>query len=159
MVGRGRHRHLRALIVAATLAFGAAAGGCGSAPAAPKRAETYVDRVAARVLATIDEVRFVLRHNPAGECGCPPFEVKLGDRWQRVEIGGEEDDPAIVALRQVAEAVPGGDRDAAARDRRLFEVEARLDEGVALCGRGGLYVSLVPTAFVGVVGTTPEVVP
>ena len=108
--------------------------------------------------AALEEVRFVLRHNPAGECGCPPFEVKLGDRWQRVEIGGEEDDPAIVALRQVAEAAPGNDG-AATHDRRLFEVEARLDEGVALCGRGGLYVSLVPTALVGVVGTPPEVVP
>jgi len=133
------------------------------------RAQTYVDRVEARVKAALEEVNFLLRHNPAGECGCPPFEVKLGERWQRVEIGGEEDDPAIVALRQLAEApvsppaalaeAPPGERGTGSRDRRVFEVEGRLEEGVGLCGSGGLYVSLVPTAVVGVVGTTPEPVP
>jgi|GEM_PF-4480604 len=130
---------------------------CGSAAPTTKRAETYVDRVQARVQAALEEVHFLLRHNPTGECGCPPFEVKLGDRWQRVEIGGEGDDPALAALRQVADSAYGKSREA--RDRRVFEVEAHLEEGVALCGRGGLYVSLVPTAFVGVVGAEPEPVP
>ncbi len=125
----------------------AAFAACASDPA-PKRAETYVDRVELRVLAARDDGRYLLRHNPADACGCPPFEVKLGEVWHRVAIGGEVDDPAIVSLLE-ATATPE------VHDRRVFEVEARLDDEVALCGRGGLYVSLVPTAFVGVVGAAP----
>ena len=147
MVGRGGHHHLRALTALAL----AGALGCGSSPT-PKRVQTYVDRVEARVVAAAEDTRFVLRHNPAEECGCPPFEVKLGDRWQRVEIAGDVEDPVIVALAELV-APAGGDP--SARDRRLFEVEGRLDREVGLCGRGGLYVSLVPTALVGLAGTGP----
>ena len=122
------------------------AAACASQETKKPRVENYVDRTLVRVQAALEEKHFLLRHNPAAECGCPPFEVKLDARWQRVEIGGDEDDEAIVALVQAAEGAP-----AEGRDRRVFEVEARLEESVALCGRGGLYVSLVPTAFLGVV--------
>jgi len=116
---------------------------CGSSPE-PRRVETYVDKVESRVLLAADETHFLLRHNPAEECGCPPFEVKLGERWQRVELAGDEDDPVIVALAELVTPDAAG-----ARDRRVFAVEGRLDREVGLCGRGGLYVSLVPTALVG----------
>lgn len=127
---------------------------CGSAAPAPRPAETYLDRVEARLATAREETRFVLRHNPAPSCGCPPFEVRLAETWQRVQLGGEPDEPAIIALLQVT----GLDADGAPppegeRDRRSFEVEGLLGDEVALCGRGGLYVSLVPTAFVGVVPT------
>lgn len=133
----------RALMIALG---GTGALGCASDPA-PVRIETYVDRVQGRVQSALEEPRFLLRHNPAAECGCPAFELKLGAVWQRVELAAEEDDPAVMALQQLIEPV----LDTRARDRRVFEVEGRLEDAVGLCGRGGLYVSLVPTALVGVV--------
>jgi len=123
----------------------ALAVGCGSAPPTERREPTYVDRVQERVRAALEAPSHRLRYNPAAQCGCPPFELRLGEVWQRVEIGGDEDDPVIVALAELAQrtAEPG------ARDRRVFEVEGQLQGGVALCGRGGLYASLVPTALLG----------
>jgi hypothetical protein len=149
----------------ATLLMAACAAACST----PKRPapDTYVDRVEARAVAALEQKSFVLRHNPATACGCPPFEVRLGEHWQRVEIGGELDDPTIVALLKVAgvgdelgqgsngQPLLGLERSARVRDHRMFEVEGALSDEVALCGRGGLYVSLVPTAFVGVVATAP----
>lgn len=139
---------------------------CQSSTTRPVR-ETYVDRVEARVVLAREEPTHILRHNPAVACGCPPFEVKLGEHWQRVELGGELDDPVIVELLEAAgvddvlgprggPAVLGIARVERERDRREFEIEGSLSDEIALCGRGGLYVSLVPTAFVGVVGeSTP----
>lgn len=124
----------------------AALSACGSAPSAPRRAPTYVDRVRERVRAASDAGSYLLRYNPAAECGCPPFEVRLGEVWQRVEIGGDEEDPVIVGLAEVAQKKSEG------RERRVFEVEGQLQDLVALCGRGGLYASLVPTALLGEVG-------
>lgn len=94
--------------------------------------------------AALEAPSYRLRYNPAAPCGCPPFEVKLGEVWQRVEIGGEEDDPVIVALGELARQSDPG-----ARDRRVFEVEGQLQDLVALCGRGALYASLAPTALLG----------
>lgn len=124
----------------AALGLGAA---CASAPA-PSREPTYVDRVQARVRAALDAPSYRLRYNPAAQCGCPPFEVMLGEVWQRVEIGGDEDDPVIVALGELAQQSEPG-----ARDRRVFEVEGQLQDLVSLCGRGALYASLAPTALLG----------
>lgn len=158
MVDRGRGDHLRALTalpiravrggVAAVLTS-AALSACGSAPQAPRRAPTYVDRVRERVRDASDAGSWLLRYNPAAECGCPPFEIRLGEVWQRVEIGGDEEDPVIVGLAEVAQkkGEPGG------RERRVFEVEGQLQDIVSLCGRGGLYASLVPTALLGEVGS------
>ena len=151
MVDRGHHRHLRALI-AVVAQWACVSWGCASPRSALRAEATYVGKVEARVKAAQEEARFVLRHNPAAACGCPPFELKLGTQWQRVEIiGGEADDPTVLALAEISEQPPAVGQ----RDRRVFGVEGQLEERVALCGRGGLYVSLVPTAFLGEVVAPP----
>lgn len=31
----------------------------------------------------VEQTQFKVRYNPA-DCACPPYEVQVGDRWQRV---------------------------------------------------------------------------
>lgn len=140
MVHRRRHHHLRALTVSALALIG-----CASAPE-PRGVATYADVVRARVEAAKSESSFALRHNPAA-CNCPPFEVRLGSTWQRVELVTQapdgEEDPVILALRQVVERHTLSGR----RERGELRVQGRLEDTLGTCGRGALYVSLVPLAL------------
>lgn len=112
--------------------------GCGSSPTVKPRTAAYLRVVEARVAAASESTRFVLRHNPAA-CGCPPFEVQLGDTWQRAElVGVEPDDTTILGLEAKLEAHPDAE----------MTIEGRLDGELATCGRGMLYVSIVPSALV-----------
>jgi len=133
MVGHRRRRHLR------TLALCLALAACASAPPRAPKSATYLRAVEARVEAASDTTRFVLRHNPA-TCDCPPYEVKLGEVWQRVElVGVDEDDATLQALDVAVSQAPDAE----------VVIEGHLDSELATCGLGTLYVSLVPTAFVG----------
>ena len=63
----------------------------------------------------------------------------LGDTWQRgqlVEV--EADDPVVMAIETSLEERPDAE----------LTIEGRVDNDLLTCGRGMLYVSLVPSAFV-----------
>lgn len=65
--------------------------GCGATSDAraqpnPVRVQLERDLAAARQQQTV-----VVRYNPA-PCGCPPFELHVGESWLRVEIYGPEPD-------------------------------------------------------------------
>jgi len=132
---------------------------------------TYEDIVNLRLDTSRQAQTFVLRYNPA-DCGCSPFEVLLGERrpdedvaestsadtpiassgaptWQRVEIAGvDESDPVVLALRDhIARRAL-----ASTRDRTRFRVEGGLESRLGSCGRGSLFVSLVPSRLVGFEG-------
>ncbi len=152
-------------------------GACASAP--PPLPRTYEDIVNLRLEAARQSQTFVLRYNPA-DCGCSPFEILLGENappgtaddsvpadpsrspagaphrvagrssiWQRVEIAGvDESDPVVLALQDhIARRTL-----ASTRDRTLFRVEGRLESRLGSCGRGSLFVSLVPSGLVGFEG-------
>jgi len=123
-------------------------GACATQEAAT-RARNYADLVVERVKLAQGERRFLLRLNPSA-CECPPFEVKLGETWQRTEVlAADADEPVVAALDTLMTARVEG------RDRRVFAVDGRLEGNVFRCGRGGLYVSLVPTALVGAAPPSP----
>lgn len=116
-------------------------GACATEQA-PTRAKNYADVVVERVRQAQAETRFMLRLNPSA-CECPPFEVKLGETWQRAEVlAADAEEPVVAALDTLMTARVEG------RDRRVFAIEGRIEDTVLRCGRGGLYVSLVPTALV-----------
>lgn len=82
--------------------IGLVVGSCGTPtlpePDAVDLAARRIDRSLSRSLdATGDPGRFIarLRHNPA-PCECPPWEIAVGSRWQRI---------AIVVDRNAAEDV------------------------------------------------------
>jgi hypothetical protein len=116
----------------AALGFGA----CASSGRVTRR-DGYLVRVEERVRLARANGTFSVRANPTG-CACPAFEVELGGVWQRVEIAGlEPDDPMAVRLDEMARA----------HDAAVVTVEGQLEEGIGVCARGALYVSLVPTAL------------
>jgi len=51
-------------------------------------------QLSALVNETIEAGIVVLRYNPA-DCSCPPFEMKTGDAWTRVELSSGSD-PALL---------------------------------------------------------------
>ncbi|MFO0750174.1 MAG: hypothetical protein U1F43_31575 [Myxococcota bacterium] len=117
----------------------AALSGCASTPPRMPRSAAYLAAVRERVATHADETRFVLRHNPSS-CDCPPFEVKLGEVWQRTElVGVDDDDATVLALEAAIETGPDAE----------LAIEGHIEGEPATCGRGALYVSLVPTAFIG----------
>jgi hypothetical protein len=63
-----------------------------------------------------------------------------------VEIAGvDESDPVVLALRDhIARRAL-----ASTRDRARFRVEGRLESRLGSCGRGSLFVSLVPSGLIG----------
>ena len=106
------------------------------APVAP----SYHDVLLARLNEASSTTRHALRYNPS-PCACPAFEVFLGEHWTRVDlIGDDTDDPVVERLT------------AAARGRddqtlQTFVVEGSLEETLATCATGKLYVTLDVTAF------------
>lgn len=125
---------MHAWVAAATLALGA----CASSPPQKPRTAAYLRIVEQRVEVAREQPSFVLRHNPTA-CDCPPFEVLLGETWQRVElVGVDEEDATILAIDAAIDTRPEAE----------VTIEGRLDGDLQTCGRGALYVSLVPTALV-----------
>jgi len=129
--------------VEVAIVMASASIGCATSP---ERGEpTYRDRVERRVELAWEEARFVLRHNPT-TCNCPPFEVRLGATWQRVELvassGEPEDDEVIAELGRLVETSE------AEGSLLNVTVMGRLEEALGECGRGALFVSLVPVGLV-----------
>lgn len=123
-----------------------ALAGCASTPPRTPKSAAYLRAVEARIATAGDTTRFVLRHNPTS-CDCPPYEVRLGDVWQRTELVGiDEDDATLLALEVAIGQAPESE----------VAVEGRLEGDPATCGLGTLYVSLVPTAFVGDPSAAPS---
>ena len=82
-----------------------------------------------------------LRYNP-GLCGCPPFELQLQGRWHRVTFDVVDDShPVLVELREAVE------RDESSGDLGRYLIQGRLEDRVATCGQGALFLTLDPTAF------------
>lgn len=119
--------------------------GCASAradkPSLSAPPPDYGQIVRARLAAASDSRVFTVRFNPAA-CGCPPFEVRLSDVWQRVAFDvSSEEDPVLVALRAAT-------ADSTRREPgRTWIVQGRLDSSPITCGRGALVVTLRPTAL------------
>lgn len=134
------------LVVSALVLTLSALAACGGSkpdttqPVEPTRPD-YRARVAERIAAAADAPVFTLRHNPA-TCSCPPYEVLLGHVWHRVAFdAADEDDPVVLQLTREVEQ--------AQRERRTrsFLVQGSLDDTLATCGRGAIYVTLKPTAY------------
>ncbi|MCB9727323.1 MAG: hypothetical protein H6744_00755 [Deltaproteobacteria bacterium] len=122
----------------------ALAAGCATARPAPSLSDPapdYAALVRERIVAANEDRVHTLRFNPAA-CGCPPFEVLLGEVWQRVTFDVSDDqDPVLVELRAATAASPR--REAG----RTWQVQGRLDTSLITCGRGALVVTLRPTAL------------
>ncbi len=114
--------------------------GCAAiAPASPGRSERspgYLEIVEARLAEHGDSGPWTLRFNPA-PCSCPAFEVLLGESWHRVAFDADEEDPLMVRLAEQS-ALPEG------RESTLWRLGGRLLLQATRCGRGALYVTLVP---------------
>jgi hypothetical protein len=111
---------------------------CG---ATPVRVEPlgFLERVRERVELAQEQTRFEVRHNPVA-CDCPPFEVRLGLVWQRVEFvaQAESDEPVFAELARLLEAADAG------KPIPNLSVMGRIEPEIGRCGQGALYVSLVP---------------
>jgi hypothetical protein len=79
------------------------AAGCVGAPLSA--AEKAVKRTSELSSRFSDFGTSRLRYNPA-RCDCPEFELLLGDRWHRVVIVNDRDDPVAGAL--AADAIQAG---------------------------------------------------
>ena len=104
-------------------------------PQEPPPPPTYLERVADRVLEQMESPVHRLRYNPT-PCGCPPFEMFVGDHWHRVMLEAEEDDEAMVALMAAVTLEREG--------RRYGEhpVQGSLSRSVNTCARGAALVNL-----------------
>jgi hypothetical protein len=127
--------------LAAALLMSACASARSDKPSLSAPAPDYAQTVRARLALASSQRDFTVRFNPAA-CGCPPFEVRLADVWQRVAFDvSSEDDPVLVALRDAtassARREPG----------QTWDVQGRLDSSLITCGRGALVVTLRPTAL------------
>jgi hypothetical protein len=102
----------------------------------------YRERLEARLaeVRAQDTTRFEIRLNRAA-CDCPPRELRLGERWVRVELVTDPDAPALVALL-AAEA------DALAASRRTFLVEGEPAIAPGSCGQGALFLTFALQAYV-----------
>lgn len=133
----------RMLSLGAVLLLTACASARADKPSlsAPAPAPDYGETVRARLVAASDLRAFTVRFNPAA-CGCPPFEVRLSEVWQRVSFDvSSEEDPVLVGLRAAT-------ADSARREPgQTWIVQGRMDSSLITCGRGALVVTLRPTAL------------
>ena len=117
--------------------------GCGTVePARKANAKPRYDEIVAkRVAAASDKTTFHLRYNPA-TCGCPPYEIALGGVWQRVALDvSDEPDPVVTLLRAATT------RDQKAGRLGIYTLQGELEDALATCARGTIYVTFRPTAF------------
>lgn len=132
--------HQMAMGCALLLGVSACAKGSTTPPAAPSP-PTYAERVQERVQGASERNLHELRFNP-GLCGCPPFELELQGRWHRVTFDVADDShPVLVELRAAVE------RHEAAGEVKRYLIQGRLDDRVATCGQGALFLTLDPSAF------------
>jgi hypothetical protein len=114
---------------------------CGSTPPPTPVEPTYAERVLERIKTAQSEPAFAVRHNPT-PCGCPPYEVALGDVWHRAAfVGSDPEDEAIMALEAAVKEASGRDR------AEVWLVQADLEERLTTCGRGTLVVGVGLRAF------------
>ena len=117
---------------------------CAPAPVVPvvdERPPSYAERIEERAREAVDREIHELRYNP-GLCGCPPFEVELQGRWHRVTFDVTDDShPVLVELREAVE------RDEASGTLGRYIIQGRLDDRVASCGQGALFLTLDPSAY------------
>ena len=135
----GTARALLALLLLTTLSCAARQdAGAGTdeglpAPLSPEEA------LQAAALLQVEAPHQVLRYNPAPEaCGCPRFEVRIGERWWRVRIYlralTEEDYDA--ALARYAERLAAGDV------RHIYATGDLDDEVPVVCPNGSYGVEM-----------------
>ncbi len=120
-------------------------GGCAATEVTdtPMAVPSYEDIVDARAAAAQDHTTHTLRYNPT-YCRCPPFEIQLGSRWQRVDLAVEDtEDPTVTELLAVV-------REATDQTGRTYKVDGAVTDAVGTCGAGTRFVTLEPTAFQGV---------
>jgi hypothetical protein len=130
-----------ALALVSVLALVACAPKKGLSPEPPPPPPTYAKRVLERVKTASDREVHALRFNP-NICGCPPFEIRLDGRWQRLTFDVADDGhPVLVALREAVEA------DEQAGQLGTYTIQGRLLDRVTTCGQGALFVTLDPSAF------------
>lgn len=111
------------------------------APDTPVPPPTYADVVRQRLDDAGDVRIHTIRHNPT-LCGCPLFEVRLGETWQRVTFGVSDDEhPVLVTLREAVDA------DVQAGSASTHVIQGKLDSSLATCARGAIYVVLEPSAY------------
>ncbi len=109
-------------------------------PSAPEP-PTYAERIQERIQEAAERELHELRYNP-GLCGCPPFELELQGRWHRVTFDVADDShPVLVELRADVE------RDESQGELGRYLIQGRLEDGVATCGQGSLFLTLDPTAY------------
>ena len=86
------------LVCATALSLGACGAQPATVPSTPAP-PTYVERVQERLQEVAERDLHELRYNP-GLCGCPPFELKLQERWHRLTFDVADDShPVLVELR------------------------------------------------------------
>lgn len=119
--------------------------GCAGAELSetPSAASSYHATVAARVEAARTATSYRLRFNPT-DCRCPVFELRLGDRWHRVDLAvGASEDPSLVALVAATDETDE-------QLGRTYSVDGVLTAQVGRCGAGTAVVTLELTGFGGV---------
>ena len=128
------------LVCATALSLGACGAQPATVPSTPAP-PTYVERVQERLQEVAERDLHELRYNP-GLCGCPPFELKLQERWHRLTFDVADDShPVLVELRAAVE------RDEAGGELGRYVIQGRLDDRVATCGQGALFLTLDPIAY------------
>lgn len=110
-------------------------------PPSPPSTPTYIERIQERVQTASERDLHELRYNP-GLCGCPPFELELEGRWHRVTFDVVDDShPVLVELRASVE------RDELGGELGRHLIQGRLEDRIATCGQGALFLTLDPKAY------------
>ncbi len=87
----------RSILVAAFLVALLGAAGCGSQDLRAMR----LGEQARALAAELSGGGVVVRHNPP-PCQCAPFEVRLGERWVRLELIWPDGEPEVVSRGEAA---------------------------------------------------------
>jgi hypothetical protein len=110
-------------------------------PAAAPSPPTYAEQIQERVQEASERELHELRYNP-GLCGCPPFELELQGRWHRVTFDVVDDShPVLVELRMAVE------RDESGGELGRYLIQGKLEDRVATCGQGAIFLTLDPSAY------------
>lgn len=101
---------------------------------------TPVEETQALLAAAAPSRWFEVRYNPC-DCACPPFEVRLGDRWLRATVRPDADEPPTSLLLQTAT-----DDLAEGRVPR-YALIGSIDDGVQRCATNALVVRIDATEW------------
>ena len=127
---------MRFVALALTLLLAA----CGGAPAAGDSGEQpeepqvpLLERLRLDASQSAEEPFQTLRYNPtASGCACPPFELRIGGRWWRVDLTPLR--PEELALPELA--TRAAEDLAAGRTPHYYVVGTLYDDPVGLCPNG-----------------------